>query len=149
MDASQHQRARAQLPAAMREGVLFRCTECGACCSGAPGKVRVSPEEIRTISEFRKIPESTFRTSEIREVHGELLLRERANGDCIFFENNRCMIHPVKPRQCRTYPFWFRNVRSDAAWAKTCRECPGIGEGEWFSPERIVETVQAELGGGD
>lgn len=141
----QKQRTEALLPNVMAEGVCFSCTECGACCSGAPGKVRVSAEEIRHISEFRKQSEAAFRASELREVDGETLLRERANGDCVFFENNRCLIHPVKPRQCRTYPFWFGNVRSDAAWQKTCRACPGIGEGEWFSPEQIVATVQEEL----
>jgi uncharacterized protein len=141
-----NQRASAQLPTSMAGGIRFRCTECGDCCSGAPGKVRVSAEEIQRISEFRKVSEVRLRASEICEIDGETLLRERPNGDCVFFENNRCLIHPVKPRQCRTYPFWFRNVRSEAAWQKTCGECPGIGEGEWFSPEEIVATIEGELG---
>lgn len=140
-----HIRACAQLPPALAEGVRFRCTDCGACCSGAPGKVRVSDEEIRKISAFRNQSEADFRRTEIREVDGENLLRENANGDCVFFVQNRCLIHPVKPRQCRAYPFWFRNVRSEAAWQKTCEECPGIGEGDLYHPEQIVAIVQEEL----
>jgi Fe-S-cluster containining protein len=107
--------------------------------------VRVSEEEIRAISEYRKLPEEDFRASDVREEAGELLLRERENGDCVLFENGRCSVHPVKPKQCRLYPFWFRNVRSGEAWARTCRECPGIGEGEWVSPEEILRQVHEDL----
>ncbi|MDF3127727.1 YkgJ family cysteine cluster protein [Kiritimatiellaeota bacterium B1221] len=138
-------RAHSQLPSCLADGVRFSCTDCGLCCSGAPGKVRVSEEEIREISEYRNQSETDFRSSETRVVKGEVLLKEKENGDCVFFVNNRCQIHEVKPRQCRTYPFWFQNVRNDRAWQKTCKECPGIGQGKWYSPEEIVEVVMDEL----
>jgi Fe-S-cluster containining protein len=79
---------------------------------------------------------------------GERLLTEQPNGDCIFFVEGRCSIHAVKPTQCRLYPFWFRNVRSEQAWQRTCRECPGIGEGEWVSPEEIERQVAEDLESG-
>lgn len=132
-------------PSPISQGVKFQCTDCGFCCSGAPGKVRVSETEIAKISKFRNMSGKEFRASETRMIQGEVLLREKPNGDCTFFVNNRCQIHPVKPRQCRTYPFWFSNVRSEAAWAKTCKECPGIGEGEYFSADQIIGIVQEEL----
>jgi Fe-S-cluster containining protein len=134
------------LPEALKQGVRFSCTECGTCCSGAPGKVRVSDEEIRVISEFRKQLESEFRASETRWVDGEVLLKEKPNGDCVFFESNRCRIHPVKPKQCRLYPFWFKNVRNEQAWRSTCADCPGIGQGEWVSAREIVRSVQEDMG---
>jgi Fe-S-cluster containining protein len=63
----------------------------------------------------------------------------------VFFIDNRCSIHPVKPTQCRLYPFWFGNVRSKNSWDKTCAECPGIGEGPVVKPEDILRQVQEDL----
>lgn len=81
----------------------------------------------------------------LRDDEGLLLLREQENGDCVFYEEGRCRIHPVKPEQCRLYPFWFANVRGAAAWERTCRECPGIGEGPVVSPAAILAQVQRDL----
>ena len=36
-----------------QDGLAFSCTRCGACCTGAPGYVWVSPEEIGRLAEFR------------------------------------------------------------------------------------------------
>jgi len=126
-------------------GVRFSCTECGACCTGEPGRVRVSREELKRIVAYRgesvdeALPEWAAANGD------EVRIRERENGDCVFFEGGRCSIHAVKPGQCRRYPFWFRNVRSEAAWVKTCAECPGIGEGPTVDPEAILRTVREDL----
>lgn len=133
------------LPPSLEKGVHFRCTDCGACCTGAPGRVRISEEELQAISDFRNQTLQDLCAAVTRTVNGERLLKEKVNGDCVFFEQGRCSIHPVKPTQCRLYPFWFRNVRSEAAWARTCAECPGIGEGDWVSPEEIERQVLEDL----
>lgn len=133
------------LPSFLRGGVRFGCTDCGACCGGAPGRVRLSETEVEAISEFRKQSADDFRVSETRVVDGGRLLRERGNGDCVLFENSRCSVHPVKPKQCRLYPFWFKNVRGEAAWHKTREECPGIGQGDVVSPEEILRRVREDL----
>lgn len=147
IDPGSENAASSWLPESLAGGVRFSCTECGDCCTGAPGKVRVTDEEISAISEFRKQSESDFRRSEIRVLHGEMLLKERKNGDCAFYENNRCQIHPVKPSQCRSYPFWFKNVRSEESWARTCKACPGIGQGRFYAAVEIVQQIQEELDG--
>src|SRR5437899_11026538 len=36
-----------------QDGLRFRCTRCGNCCTGAPGFVWVEPEEIDAIAEFK------------------------------------------------------------------------------------------------
>ena len=36
-----------------RDGLAFSCTRCGACCTGGPGYVWVSPEEIEELARFR------------------------------------------------------------------------------------------------
>ena len=45
-------RSRAKTPW-YRDGLAFSCTRCGACCTGAPGYVWVSAEEIEQLAEFR------------------------------------------------------------------------------------------------
>ena len=136
------------LPESLRNGVRFQCTDCGACCTGAPGRVRVSEAELEAISEFRNQPLEELRSSMFREVEGELRVQERDNGDCVFFVEGRCSIHPVKPTQCRLYPFWFQNVRNEAAWSRTCAECPGIGEGPLVPVEEILQAVEEDLESG-
>lgn len=135
------------LPPFLQDGVRFTCVNCGACCTGAPGRVRVTESEIQEIARFLGEPEGELRKRATRPEAGGLGLCERDNGDCVFFENERCSVHPVKPRQCRLYPFWFRNVRSLEAWERTQNECPGIGQGEWIQPEEILRQVNEDLEG--
>jgi Fe-S-cluster containining protein len=133
------------LPVVLRNGVRFRCTDCGACCTGAPGRVRVSESEIQALAAAKEQDVEDFRKTWLRKEAGEWLVREQPNGDCVLFEDGRCSVHEVKPTQCRLYPFWFRNVRSESAWERTCHDCPGIGEGDWISPEEILQQVQEDL----
>ena len=48
-----------------------------------------------------------------------------------------CMVYPVRPRQCRTFPFWSENLKDAAAWEALRPGCPGIGEGRLFPSEEI------------
>ena len=121
-------------------GIRFTCTQCGNCCTGTPGKVRVSDRESREIREFLKVTDHDFRERFCRVVDGDTLLREKTNGDCIFYDRG-CTVYSVRPAQCRTYPFWFKNLRSEVAWARTSAECPGIGHGRLYSKEEILEML--------
>ena len=127
------------------DGIRFRCTDCGACCTGAAGKVEVTDTEIARIATFLNMDESSFRTRYVRQVDGRGSLTERSNGDCDLFVDGRCSIHPVKPAQCRLYPFWVHNMRSEQAWERTCAECPGIGEGRFYPEEEILELLDEDI----
>src|SRR6516165_2359859 len=90
-----------------QEGLRFRCTRCGHCCTGAPGYVWVNDEEIAAIAGHRGDDVDEFRTMHVRQVGSRQSLREKANGDCIFYDKYQgCTIYPVRPKQCRTWPFW-------------------------------------------
>ena len=67
-----------------------------------------------------------------RLVGGRVSLRERANGDCTFFDSRtrKCTVYAARPTQCRTWPFWDSNLATPADWARTRSECPGAGVGE-------------------
>ena len=56
--------------------------------------------------------------------------------------DDRCTIYAVRPRQCRTWPFWASNVASPAAWERTKTECPGSREGELISAEEITRRLK-------
>ena len=126
-----------------KDGLRFRCTRCGHCCTGAPGYVWVNDEEIAAIAAYRGEPEGMARALYTRPAMSGVSLRERVNGDCIFYDAGvGCTIYPVRPRQCRTWPFWESNVETPEAWQRTCSTCPGSGQGELISCEEIVARIQ-------
>ena len=123
------------------EGVRFQCQQCGACCSGAPGTVYMTEEEIKHIAAHLHASVDGLKTTYLYPFRDSYSAREEPNGDCIFFRNGGCFIYPVRPEQCRTYPFWIRSFRSDKNWEETTRECPGIGEGPLFSHDEIEKRL--------
>lgn len=121
------------------EGLHFTCTQCGNCCTGAPGFVWVDDEEIRAIAEYLDKPVGEIRLFHTKPVRNKVSLTEFANGDCTFFDGatRGCKIYPVRPKQCRTWPFWNSNLSSRQAWEDTQRECPGAGQGNFVSFDEI------------
>jgi uncharacterized protein len=126
-----------------KDGLPFTCTQCGHCCTGAPGFVWVTEEEIEKIAEFRGEPVREFTALNTRKAKGRVSLREKANNDCIFWEKDRgCTVYPVRPAQCRTWPFWGSNVETPEEWEKTVAVCPGSGQGELIPVEEILRRVR-------
>jgi len=126
-----------------KDGLRFRCTRCGNCCTGAPGYVWVDDEELSAIADFRgeTVEEVTDLYTRVTK-HGRSLC-EKDNGDCVFYDRERgCTIYPVRPRQCRTWPFWESNVASPETWQRTCAVCPGSGKGELISAEEVLARVK-------
>ncbi len=120
------------------DGLSFACTQCGNCCTGSPGYVWVSPEEIRDLAALLALDEERFRRRYVRLVHGVPSLVEKSSGECVFLtEQRRCAVHARKPRQCLTFPFWPRLLASAARWRETAERCPGIGTGPAYSRAEI------------
>ncbi len=124
------------------DGLAFRCTRCGKCCTGEPGFVWVSDEEIEAIASFRQEELGRTQGLHTRAVGRKRSLREKANGDCVFYDRERgCTIYPVRPAQCRTWPFWHSNLESPQAWQETQHACPGAGRGELIPAEEITRRL--------
>jgi Fe-S-cluster containining protein len=51
----------------------------------------------------------------------------------------------VRPDQCKSFPFWFDNLRSEAQWRKVSDTCPGIGQGQLYTKEQIFKIVQSDV----
>lgn len=125
------------------DGLRFTCTQCGHCCTGEPGYVWVNEEEIRALAKFRKEPEREFVPLYTKKANGKVTLKEKANGDCVFFEAGKgCTVYSVRPRQCRTWPFWESNLKNPDKWEQTEGICPGSGQGELITVEEIVKRMK-------
>ena len=126
-----------------RDGLRFTCTQCGKCCTGEPGTVWVDEDELKKLAAFRGEPLREFVPLHTRKSRGKVTLREKANGDCVFYEAGRgCTVYPVRPKQCRTWPFWESNLESPEKWERTESICPGSGEGELIPVEEIVRRLK-------
>ena len=123
-------------------GLKFKCSQCGDCCTGAPGYVWVNKEEIAKLAAAAGIEDiDEFERLYVRKVGIRKSLKEFPNGDCVFFdtETRKCQVYEARPRQCRTWPFWDSNLRTPEAWEATCEVCPGSGRGKLYSIEEIEE----------
>jgi Fe-S-cluster containining protein len=126
-----------------RNGLQFECLKCGKCCTGEPGYVWLSSGDITAISIFLGIEKGLFLKKFTRTVQffGEMRcsLIEKSDNACIFWDK-LCTIYPARPYQCRSFPFWKRNLISKREWDKTAWRCPGINRGRIFS-EKEIETL--------
>jgi Fe-S-cluster containining protein len=126
-----------------KDGLRFTCTQCGDCCTGTPGFVWVNDAELAAIAEHRgeSVEEVTALYTRLAE-RGRTL-REKGDGDCVFYQRGvGCTVYPVRPRQCRTWPFWESNVATPERWRKTCDICPGSGHGELIPAEEITKRLK-------
>ena len=99
----------------------FICRRCGACCR-QPGFVRLEQGESAAIAAFLGLSENSFADgfTEISADRRALVLKEKNDGACVLLDDDgTCRVNPVKPRQCREFPFSWRNEDSAAI-------CPAI-----------------------
>ncbi len=122
-----------------KDGLPFQCSQCGDCCTGAPGYVWVNQEEISALAVTQDMTVADFESKYVRNVGIRKSLVEFANGDCVFFDGTarKCTVYGARPRQCRTWPFWDSNLRTPEAWRQTCEVCPGSGQGALVQLEQI------------
>lgn len=111
-----------------RRGLHFSCTECGKCCTGSPGYVWVTEEEMDAMANFLNIDIKTFKRLYVRRVGQRYSLVEKKseNHSCVFYRDRRCNVYAARPLQCRAYPFWQENVLSEQSWKEAAKECEGI-----------------------
>src|SRR4051812_1614524 len=106
-------------------GLTFTCTQCGNCCTGGPGDVWISEVEIKRLAEHLRLPRKTVLERYCRKIGNKISLKESRSPaglyDCVFLKEipvetkdktkvvqtrRICEIYPVRPLQCRTFPFW-------------------------------------------
>ncbi len=128
-----------------KEGLKFKCTGCGKCCTGFPGYAWVTEEEIKAIAIYLKMNLKQFRKRYLRQVNNRFALLEGPkNYDCVFLEGKKCSIYPVRPVQCRTYPWWQQNLKTEKEWEEAKTFCEGINDSAPVVPLKIIQEQLAE-----
>lgn len=110
-------------------GLRFECVQCGHCCTGAPGIVYVAPAELPPLAAALGLSTKETISRYLLPWRDAHTVREDTDGRCLFYDKG-CTIYAARPTQCRTWPFWQANLRSEARWKRIARECPGIGGGD-------------------
>jgi Fe-S-cluster containining protein len=128
-------------------GLHFECLKCGRCCSGpAEGYIWVSSPEIQLIARHLGISAGELKHKFLRRVGlRRTIIEDIRTRNCIFLREGRegriCAIYPVRPRQCRNWPFWPSNLASPDGWNTAARKCPGINRGQIHTPEQIQTKI--------
>src|SRR5271165_4231934 len=111
------------------KSLRFECQSgCTKCCD-RQGFVYLTEEDSERIAAYLGLTTEKFeeqyvyRTSHIRR------LRIPRGSQCHFLTETGCSIHPVKPTQCRLFPFWPEYVEDPDEWRALGDWCPGIGKG--------------------
>lgn len=93
------------------------------------------PEDAMIMSKHHEMEVQDWLERDCRQtMDGRWILKSDPVTDiCIYLdEQKRCTTYEARPAQCRSYPFWAENVRSDRSWKKTVSECPGLESEEAF-----------------
>jgi Fe-S-cluster containining protein len=107
----------------------------------------VDEREAEELAAFVGVDLATFHERFVRLLgDGALSLVEKPNHDCVFWSaEHGCTVYPVRPRQCRTWPFWRANLATPRHWAAAAHGCPGIGQGT-LHPRDEIERALADDG---
>ncbi len=109
------------------EGLRFKCTGCGKCCTGSPGYVYLSKPDLENLAAHFSLSEEEFLQKYTRYIDGQYaLLDEPKTYDCIFLKEKRCTVYEARPVQCRTFPWWIHHLREPEDWKEAALRCEGI-----------------------
>jgi uncharacterized protein len=131
-----------------KKRLRFTCQPgCTRCCDQR-GYVYLTEEDLLRAAAFVGMPPADFEARYVYRTRHLLRLRKPPQSQCHFLDAHGCSIHPAKPTQCRTFPFWPDLLADVRAWNQTARFCPGIGVGD-FVPLEEVERSLAEMRAAD
>lgn len=131
-------------------GLRFRCTMCGNCCTGVPGTVMLDAGERAALADHLGMDELAFVEQYTKQIDGGTSLDERLTAfgwDCVFLDRTTvpgkavCGVYEARPKQCRTWPFWKRNLADERAWDRASVTCPGMNTGALI-PARTVRLTR-------
>ena len=120
---------------------LFECTQCGDCCKGFGGTYLAEPD-ITKIAAFIGVEPAEFKQRYCVRSGNRLVLAQRNNGFCIFFDQN-CTIHAVKPQMCRKWPFIPSLLVDIVNWRIMADVCPGMNND--IDDRQLLVAIRREM----
>ena len=120
----------------------FECKMCGKCCHGKGG-ITLQGEEAGKVANFLGIDTESFVAEYCEEKGGRLSVRTGPDEFCIFYDKEKsCLIHPVKPGPCVSWPFYPALLRDKDNWEMAKDACPGLNPDASF--EEFVSQYEEE-----
>ena len=128
-----------------KDGLYFKCTGCGKCCTGSPGFVWLTKTDIKKLSKLLEISEAEFLKLYARKIKKKYSLKEDPESyDCVFLSEGKfCKVYKDRPIQCTTYPYWLENIESKKQWEEEAKFCEGINheDAELTTFEEIQKQI--------
>lgn len=122
----------------------FTCQRgCIKCCD-QQGFVYLSEDDVAKAAKFVGMSARAFEQKYIYRTRHQRRFRKPPDRQCPFLESDGCSIHPAKPTQCRTFPFWPELVEDRAAWRRAGQFCPGIGQGPLIQIGQAMEIAEEQ-----
>ncbi|MFW9932511.1 MAG: YkgJ family cysteine cluster protein, partial [Candidatus Thorarchaeota archaeon] len=147
----------------------FKCICCGACCSQKDMIVTLTGRDIsylahalgldakqmlRVVDFYIQtkamiLPQGLQNIPRIETERGLAIiaLKKNPTGECIFLENDLCMVHPARPGVCKSFPFTFREENDEISYGLSAKQsiCPGIGQGDEILVNELLILAQEIL----
>ena len=125
-----------------KEGLRFKCTGCGKCCTGSPGYVFLSPSDQKRLENHLSLDTKIFKEKYTQQVDSRLsLIDQPGSTGCIFLKDNQCSVYEARPTQCRTFPWWIQMIDEPKNWEESKERCEGINHPD--AP--LVPSIQIQV----
>jgi uncharacterized protein len=122
----------------------FECQPgCTNCCNQS-GYVYLTEDDLARAAKFVAMPARAFEKKYVYRTRHQLRFRKPRKKQCPFLLDNGCSIHPAKPTQCSTFPFWPELVEDRDEWKSAARFCPGIGKGPLIQIGEALEIAEQQ-----
>jgi Fe-S-cluster containining protein len=108
------------------------------------GYVYLTEDDLKRAAKFVGMGAAAFEAKYVYRTSHQMRFRKPPDKQCPFLLDKGCSIHPAKPTQCRTFPFWPELVGRRAAWKATARYCPGIGKGPLIQIGNAMEKAEEQ-----
>ncbi len=123
------------------QGRRFSCTRCSHCCL-EPGYVFMSFAEMRAMAVHLGQSLAVFKSKYGLTWDSDAkqwVIDAHPKGCPLLTDTGACSVHPVKPIQCQTFPFWPELLADQEAWDASKAYCPGMDaeEGRLYTLEEI------------
>jgi hypothetical protein len=122
--------------------VRFTCQSgCTKCCD-QQGFVYLTEEDIERLASYLNMPAADFEQRYVYRTRRIRRLRVPRHAQCSFLTDGGCGVHPAKPIQCRTFPYWPELLGTARAWHAAGKWCPGIGKGDLVNIELAQKSAE-------
>jgi Fe-S-cluster containining protein len=122
----------------------FECQRgCTKCCE-QQGFVYLTEDDISRLAAYLGLSKAKFEKRYVYRTKNLRRLRVPRHAQCEFLKEDGCSVHPAKPLQCSTFPFWPELVGNKKNLRKTAEWCPGIGKGDLVNIQ-LARSIADEM----